>query len=110
MPREDLRRGSLVDRGKELVLRAEIPGVSKEDLSISLADGSVTIRGVTHKERREEKGDYHRREISQGSFQRTIRLPVEVAGDKAKASFKDGVLELVLPKTRESTGRRITIE
>lgn len=103
-------RVDLVDRGKELVLRAEIPGVAKEDLSISLADGSVTIRGETHKDTHEEKGDYHRREISRGSFQRTIRLPVDVSGDKAKASFKDGVLELVLPKTRESTGRRIAIE
>jgi HSP20 family protein len=103
-------RVDLVDRGKELLLRAEIPGVAKENLSISLIDGSVTIRGETHKETRDEKGDYHRREISSGSFQRTIRLPVEVEGDKAKASFKDGVLELVLPKARESTGRRISID
>jgi HSP20 family protein len=99
----------VVDRGKELVVRAEIPGVSKEDLSISLTDNTLTIRGETHKESKEEKGDYHRREISRGSFLRTLALPAEVAGDRAKATFKDGVLELVLPKVDKPSGRKIEI-
>lgn len=103
-------RVDLVDRGTELVLRAEIPGIAKEDLHISLSDGVVTIRGETHKETRDEKGDYHRREISRGSFQRSIPLPVEVAGEQAKASFRDGVLELVMPKAGKPTGRRIAID
>ena len=103
-------RVDLVDRGTELVLRAEIPGISREDLHITLNDGVVTIRGETHKETRDEKGDYHRREISRGSFQRSIPLPVEVAGDRAKASFKDGVLELVLPKVGKSGSRKIRID
>jgi HSP20 family protein len=100
----------LIDRGNELVVRAEIPGVAKDDLKISLTDQSVTIRGETHKETKEEKGDYHRREISRGSFQRTLALPAEVAGDKAKASFKDGVLELVLPKVDRPRARSVRIE
>jgi HSP20 family protein len=100
----------LVDRGKELLLRAEIPGVAKDDIRISLSEHSVTIRGETHKETKEEKGDYHRREISRGSFQRTLALPAEVAGDKAKASFKDGVLELVLPKVERAAARTIRVE
>lgn len=99
----------VVDRGKELVVRAEIPGVSKEDLSISLTDDTLTIRGETHKETKEEKGDYHRREISRGSFLRTVSLPAEVAGERAKATFKDGVLELVLPKLDKPAGRKIEI-
>lgn len=103
-------RVDVVDRGKELVLRAEIPGVAKEDLKISLTDQTVTIRGETHKEAKEEKGDYHRREITRGSFQRTLSLPAEVAGDKAKASFKDGVLELVLPKVERPGARTVRID
>lgn len=103
-------RVDLVDRGKELLLRAEVPGVAKEDLSISLKDGTVTIHGETRKESREDKGDYHRREISHGAFQRCVRLPADVDGEHTKASFKDGVLELVMPKLKESTGRHISIE
>ena len=103
-------RVDLVDRGKELVLRAEVPGVAKEDLGISLQDGTVTIHGETRKESQEDKGDYHRREISHGTFQRCVRLPAEVDGEHSKASFKDGVLELVMPKLHESTATRIAID
>jgi HSP20 family protein len=100
----------LIDRGAELLVRAEIPGITRDDLKISLTDQTVTIRGETHKETKEEKGDYHRREITRGSFQRTLALPAEVAGDKAKASFKDGVLELVLPKVERPGARTVRID
>jgi HSP20 family protein len=100
----------MIDRGKDLLVRAEIPGVSKDDLHISLTDQTVTIRGETHKETREEKGDYFRREIASGSFQRTLALPCDVAGDQSKASFKDGVLELVLPKTEKAGSRKVRID
>lgn len=100
----------VVDRGKELLVRAEIPGVTKDELHISLTDETVTIRGETHKDTREEKGDYFRREIASGSFQRTLALPCEVLGDQAKASFKDGVLELVLPKSEKAGARKVRID
>jgi len=103
-------RVDMVDRGKELLVRAEIPGVTREDLHISLTDQTVTIRGETHKESREEKGDYFRREIASGSFQRTLALPCEVAGDQAKATFRNGVLELVLPKTGKGGTRKVHID
>lgn len=103
-------RVDMVDRGKDILIRAEMPGVRKQDLQIALTDNAVTIRSDTHKEAREEKGEYFRREISHGSFQRTLVLPTAVAGDAAKASFKDGVLELVLPKMDKPAGRKITIE
>jgi HSP20 family molecular chaperone IbpA len=92
----------VIDRGRELLVRAEIPGVTRDELQLSLTDRTVTIRGETHKESKEEKGDYFRREIASGSFQRTLALPCDVAGDHAKATFKDGVLELVLPKVGKS--------
>jgi HSP20 family protein len=100
----------MIDRGNELLVRAEIPGISKDDLQISLTDQTVTIRGESHKDTREEKGDYFRREISRGSFQRTLALPAAVAGDQAKATFADGVLELVLPKVDKPAGRKVTID
>jgi HSP20 family protein len=103
-------RVDVIDRGKDLLLRAEIPGVKKEDLHISLTEQTVTIRGETHKESKEERGDYFRREIASGSFQRTLALPVEVVGDQAKASFKDGVLEVVLPKVEKPSARKVRID
>ena len=100
----------LVDRGKELVLRAEVPGVSKEDLKVTLQDGVLSIRGETRRETRADEGDYHRREISRGSFERAIALPADVAAEKIKASFRDGVLELVMPKNGKPSGHTIAIE
>lgn len=103
-------RVDVIDREKDVVIRAEIPGVSKEDVSVSVTDNSVTIRGETHKETKGERGDYFHREISRGTFQRTLALPADVAGDKAKASFRDGVLELTLPKREKSSRRKIQID
>jgi len=103
-------RVDLVDRGKELVLRAEVPGVSKEDLKVTLRDGMLSIRGETRRETRADEGDYHRREISRGSFERAVALPADVAAEKIKASFRDGVLELVMPKNGKPSGHTIAIE
>jgi HSP20 family protein len=99
----------LLDRGKELVLKAAIPGVTKEDLEVSLHEGVVTIRGQTRSETSDDTGDYHRREISSGSFERAVALPADVLADKARASFRDGVLEVVMPKTDKPSGRTIAI-
>lgn len=100
----------VIDRENELLVRAELPGVDKQDLDVSLGENSITIKASSSREREEEQGDYHRREISHGSFARTIPLPAMVAGDKAKASFKDGILELTLPKIEQSKRRRIEIQ
>jgi len=100
----------VVDRDGEVVIRAELPGVEKDNLDISLTDDSVTIKASTKQESEEEKGDYHRREISQGSFSRTIALPASVQGDQAKAKFKDGLLELTLPKKAPAKRHNIKVE
>ena len=100
----------VVDRETEILLRAELPGVDKKDLDISVSDDSVTIKGSTKQESKEEKGDYYRCEITQGSFARTIALPCTVSSEKGKASFKDGMLELVLPKTAPAKRRSIKVE
>jgi HSP20 family protein len=100
----------VIDRDDEVVVRAELPGVDKKDLDVSLSENTLTIKGSTQREEKEEKGDYYRREISQASFARTITLPAEVDGERAKANFKDGVLELVLPKREKAKRQSIKVE
>jgi len=100
----------LIDRDNEILIKAELPGVKKDDMDVSLTDDVLTIKASTRHEEEEEKGEYHRREISRGEFQRTLRLPENVDGDKAKTSFKDGVLELKIPKEKPAKRRTIKVE
>jgi HSP20 family protein len=100
----------VVDREAEVVVKAEVPGVDKKDLDVSVSEDSVTIRGTTSHEEKEEEGDFYRSEISRGSFSRTVALPASVDGGKAKANFKDGVLELKLPKVSKAKRHAIKVE
>ncbi len=100
----------VVERDDSVVVRAELPGVNKDDMDISLTEDSVTINATTRQESEKEEGDYHRREISQGSFSRTVALPAAVQSEEAKASFKDGVLELTLPKAAPAKRHTIKVE
>lgn len=103
-------RVDVVNRGKEVVVRAEIPGVDKKDLDVSMTDTAITIRGTTSQEQKEERDDYYRSEITKGSFSRTVELPDDVDAKKAKATFKDGVLELTVPKVTGSKRHSIKLE
>lgn len=100
----------VIERDDEVVVKAEMPGVDKKDLEVSVTQNSVTIKGSTSREEKEEKGDYYRCEISRGSYARTVSLPAEVDEKNAKASFKDGLLELSLPKLKKSKRRTIKVE
>lgn len=107
---EGLRLPSLdvIDRDSEVVVRAEIPGIEKKDINVSLADNVLTIKGQTSTESKEEKGDYYRHEISSSSFARSVSLPGGVDESKIVANLKDGILEVKLPKSEAS--KRKTIE
>lgn len=105
MPRVDV-----LDQKDKVVVRAEVPGVRKEDLDVSLSDHLLTIRGHTEQETTREEGEYRRREISRGSFSRSISLPADVDADKARATFENGVLELTLPKAPQARRRSIKIQ
>lgn len=105
MPKVDV-----IDRDDEVVVRAEVPGVEKDNLDVSVSNNSVTIKGETRREEKEENGDYHRCEISRGSFARTVLLPSDVDTEKVKAEFKDGVLELTMPKIEKTKRRSIKID
>jgi len=103
-------RVDVIDRDEEVVVRAEVPGVDKKDLDVSVTENTVTLKGTTSTEEEKEEGDYYRREISRGTFSRTVMLPSEVNGEKAKASFKAGTLELILPKEEKSRRHKIKVE
>lgn len=105
MPKVDV-----IDRDEDILVRAELPGVEKKDIEISTTDTSVTLKATTRREEKEEKGDYYRCEISRGSFARTVALPAQVESAKAKATMKDGVLEVTLPKVEKSKRRPVTVE
>ena len=92
----------IFEEGDNFVVKAEIPGMKKEEIEVNLTDDMVTISGEKKKEEKVEKKDYYRFERSFGSFSRSFRLPKDVQADKAKAIFKDGVLELKVPKTEEA--------
>ncbi len=84
--------------------------MSKDDLKITLLDGVVSIRGESRHETHEDEGGYHRREISLGRFERAVLTPSDVVADKATASSRDGVLELVMPKNGKPSGHSIPIQ
>jgi len=102
-------RLDVIDRDDEVVVKAEVPGVKKDDVHVSVAGNTLTIKGETRLEEKEEKGDYYRCEISHGAFMRIVALSAEVDEARAKASMKDGMPELTLPKVEKSKRQRITI-
>jgi len=85
--------------GNNVIVKAEIPGMKKADLDVSLSEGALTISGQKKKEEKVNKNDYYRYECSEGSFSRTFSLPEGVQTDKAKAKFDNGVLEITIPMT-----------
>ncbi|MFC1748939.1 Hsp20/alpha crystallin family protein [Pseudomonadota bacterium] len=100
----------VIDRDKEVVVKAELPGVSKDDLEVTVSDDTLTIKASTKHEEVKEEGEYRHRELSTGEFVRTLRLPANVNTSDTVANFKDGLLELTLPKIEETKRRNIKIE
>ncbi len=92
----------ILTEGDEVVIKAELPGMKKEDIDVSLTEDTITISGEKKKEEKVEKKDYYLLERSYGSFKRSFTLPTEVQTEKASAKFKDGVLEIRIPKTEEA--------
>jgi HSP20 family protein len=86
---------------KELVVKADLPGIDEKDVQLTLQDGVLTMRGEKKSERKDERDNYHLVERSYGSFQRSIRLPDTINEDKIDARFDKGVLTVTLPKRPE---------
>jgi len=99
------------ENSKAYTIRAEIPGVEKEDIKIRLDGDTLVISGEKKQEKESEEGGYHCVERSYGSFRRTLCLPEDADADKLEAKFRNGVLTLTVPRLAESArpGREITI-
>jgi HSP20 family protein len=91
------------------VIRAELPGLKRDDISVSLQDGALVISGERTVEKVEEGVEVHRQERYYGKFQRALSLPAPVAADKIKAQYKDGVLTVTVPKAEEAKPKQIDI-
>jgi len=97
------------ERDQEYVVRAELPGVAREDVNITTRGNILTIRGEKKQTKEARDSDYHRTERLYGSFQRSFSLPGNVKEDKIEASFREGILEIVVPKAEDAQAQSIKI-
>jgi HSP20 family protein len=100
----------LYEEKDDIVVKADIPGMSKEDIEVTMSGDVLSIKGEKKKEEEVKEKDYYRRERSYGSFARSVELPCEVKGDQIKASFKDGVLEIRCPKSEEAKKKSVSVK
>lgn len=112
-PRELRMQAPTLDMYEEksdVVVKAEMPGLSKDDIEVTLSDSTLTLKGEKKKEEEVKEKDYYRCERQYGSFHRTVELPAEVKSDGVRATFKDGVLEIRLPKSAEPKHKKVSIK
>ena len=100
---------NLYDDGANFMVRTEIPGVNKDALEVTAAGDQLTIRGERVMAQVDPEASYHRRECMGGQFRRTVTLPQPVDGDQVKATYKQGVLEVLLPRVPEKKPRKIAV-
>jgi len=113
---EGIARGSwnpnvdIYENKDQLVLEAELPGMTREDFDLSVENNIITLRGERHFEKKDDTDNYHRVERAYGSFTRSFTLPNTVSGEGATADYRNGVLRVILPKREETKARRIEIK
>ena len=95
---------------KDVTVMMDVPAIDPKEISISIMEDRITIKGERKREEEAKEVDYYRSERIYGSFQRIIQLPAEVVGDKAKASYKDGVLKITIPKSQKAVPKEVKIE
>ncbi|HBO69040.1 MAG TPA: molecular chaperone [Deltaproteobacteria bacterium] len=100
----------IYEKNDFVVVKAELPGVEKDQISVEVKDGILTLRGERKLERDVKEESYHRIERAYGSFLRSFSLPVSVDQDKVKAKFKDGVLEVELPKKEKTKPKQVKVD
>ncbi len=94
---------------QEIVLRAELPGIAKEDVDVRVENNTLTLKGERKREHEVKDDQYHRVERSYGTFSRSFSLPSRIDTDKVRADFKDGVLTITLPVKEEAKPRQISV-
>ncbi len=100
----------IIDQGNYLLLRAEVPGLKKENLKISVDETSISLKGELLQNKETEGEIYYRSERTYGSFSRIIDLPIEVNPDQVDAALNEGILEVKLPKKKSSKAKKVEIE
>ncbi len=103
-------RVDVVETDKEVRISAELPGMTEDDVELSVDDTTLIIRGEKRTESEQQEGNSYRMERSYGSFRRVVQLPSEVKADKAEAIYNNGVLTVTLPKAETSRVRKITVK
>ena len=106
-----LPRVDVFDRDANLVVRAEIPGIDGDHIDVTVESGTLTITGNRNFEKDEEiEGGFHRKEIFEGRFKRTVLLPEGTDADGVTATTRDGILEVLVPKKAEVLPRKVTVD
>ena len=100
----------MMETDNEYVIKVDLPGLTKKDIQINAHDNVLTIEGERRKESKEEKAGYLRNERYFGTFKRSIMLPASIMDENIKASFKDGVLKINVPKAEKSKRKSVPIE
>jgi HSP20 family protein len=99
----------IAETKKEYTITGEIPGMDVKDLEVTLSDGILTVTGEKKHEKEDKGENYYRVERQYGSFQRSFRLPEDVKTEKSKATYKDGILKLTLPKTSVPKTKKVEV-
>lgn len=100
----------VADTPDTVIVRAQVPGVSKDNLQVNITDDSLTLQGEVKEEEHKAGKNYYQQEFRYGAFSRTIVLPALVQADKATAQLKDGVLEITMPKGGQAKAREVPIQ
>lgn len=100
----------MMDRKDEVIIRADLPGLEQKDIEVNVGEGALTIRGQRKGDQEVKEENSYYAERWTGSFARSVALPPGVDAEKIRATFKNGVLEVHLPKTKEAKGKKIEVK
>jgi HSP20 family protein len=98
------------DTKEAVIVKAQVPGMSKDDVHVDISDHELILKGERKEEEKKEEKNYYRQEFRYGAFSRIIPLPTTVQADKAQARMKDGVLEITIPKSEEAKVKEISVK
>ena len=100
----------VIEEKDSFLVKADLPGIKKEELDIKVEGKFLTVKAERKEEKETKEKNYYASERFYGTFTRTIELPTDVKADQVKASYKDGVLEMTLPKTENAKAKQVTVE
>lgn len=99
----------IYEKGNNVVVETPITGVEPEKVDVSVENNTLILKGKSEKKSEVEEKNYYRKEVRYGSFYRAVSLPTKVIGDKAEASYQDGLLRVVIPKAPEVKGKKVKV-